>query len=104
MKENTVMLTKQMLLENPLRSLIQLKKNIRGLETSCCDDVLLVQSMVRIIEEHDTGYIVSQHDVRVALRLIIGRLSYITYRDKCVLSYLFESKEFACKYAKGIIE
>ena len=104
MKENTIMHKKQMLLENQLRYWIQHKKHIRGWESSCCDDVLKVQSMVRIIEEHDTEYIVSQHDVRVALRLIIGRLSYITYRDKCVLSYLFESKEFACKYAKGIIE
>ena len=95
LNEDTQKITKGLIDTNKLKTLIDIKKLVKKLPTSCEDDVLERRRFVKIIEKYDNGFVSTDRKVIIVIRSIINEFRKIKYRDKDLLSYIFEDYKYA---------
>ena len=98
---NVDKITKELLNENPLKALINIKKLVKSLPTNDKSaNCLMKHQIIMMIESYDNGMIVKHKDVIPAIRGIINDLlsSYKTYDDGDIIEMIFENPQTAYDY------
>lgn len=101
-------ITNKLLIENPLKSLINIKKRVRQLPTNGkVENTLQRQAIVKMIESYDNGFIVEETQILNAITQITKELfsTYKIYDDKPVVLFIFEDpyyvyERFICNNIK----